>query len=166
MSRIATLLHADNNLEDRTTMSPVTICRLTELCYEPHILSFRRSSINRRMGLLWAHLFLLWLLISIWKDLKRKLWTLLLTDHHSGYAIYVNETFVIWPHGPDKLENFHSHLNSLRKSIQFTIEREQSNQLLFLDVLVTPHPSIGKQHTQISIYTMSPITIQESRVGS
>ena len=87
-------------------------------------------------------------------------------DRPSLWVRYVNETFVIWPHGPDKLENFHSHLNSLRKSIQFTIEREQSNQLLFLDVLVTPHPSIGKQHTQISIYTMSPITIQESRVGS
>ena len=58
-------------------------------------------------------------------------------DRPSLWVRYVDNTFVIWPHGPDKLENFHSHLNSLRKSIQFTIEREQNNQLPFLDVLVT-----------------------------
>ena len=55
----------------------------------------------------------------------------------SLWVHYVDDTFVIWLHGHDKLENFHSHLNSLRKSIQFTIEREQNNQLPFLDVLVT-----------------------------
>ena len=58
-------------------------------------------------------------------------------DKPSPWVHYVDDTFVIWPHGPDKLENFHNHLNSLRKSIQFTIEKEEDNHLPFLDLLIT-----------------------------
>ena len=71
-------------------------------------------------------------------------------DQPSPWLRYVNGTFVIWPHGPDKLKSFHSHLNSLRKSIQFTItiEKEQDNHLPFLDVLVTKEGN----HMTTSIY--------------
>jgi hypothetical protein len=37
---------------------------------------------------------------------------------------YVDDTSVIWPHGPDKLKDFLNHLNSIHQSIQFTIETE------------------------------------------
>jgi hypothetical protein len=49
---------------------------------------------------------------------------------------YVDDTFVIWPHGPDKLQEFFEHINSLRPSIQFTMETEVDNKIPFLDVLV------------------------------
>jgi hypothetical protein len=35
---------------------------------------------------------------------------------------YVDDTFVIWPHGPSKLSEFLDHLNSIHESIQFTME--------------------------------------------
>jgi hypothetical protein len=35
---------------------------------------------------------------------------------------YVDDTFVIWPHGPQLLQNFFCYLNSLRPSIHFTME--------------------------------------------
>jgi hypothetical protein len=35
---------------------------------------------------------------------------------------YVDDTFVVWPHGPKHLQNFLSHLNSLRPAIQFTLQ--------------------------------------------
>jgi hypothetical protein len=35
---------------------------------------------------------------------------------------YVDDTFVIWPHGPDRLRDFLDHLNSVHQSIQFTME--------------------------------------------
>ena len=38
VSRVAVLLDADGGLEDRTTMSPETICQLTELCSPYHVL--------------------------------------------------------------------------------------------------------------------------------
>ena len=49
---------------------------------------------------------------------------------------YVDDTFVIWTHGDSELQAFLGHLNSLRESIQFTMEEEEQGQLPFLDVLV------------------------------
>ena len=49
---------------------------------------------------------------------------------------YVDETFIIWPHGRTQLAAFLDHLNNLCEKIQFTMEIEEENQLPFLDVLV------------------------------
>jgi hypothetical protein len=35
---------------------------------------------------------------------------------------YIDDTFVVWPYGPKQLQNFLSHLNSLRPAMQFTME--------------------------------------------
>jgi hypothetical protein len=37
---------------------------------------------------------------------------------------YVDDMFVVWLHGPEQLQDFLSHLNSLRLSIQVTMETE------------------------------------------
>jgi hypothetical protein len=50
---------------------------------------------------------------------------------------YVDDTFVVWPHGRESLDQFLNHLNSLHSSIKFTMEIEENNQIPFLDVLVT-----------------------------
>ncbi|KAJ7314096.1 hypothetical protein JRQ81_006031, partial [Phrynocephalus forsythii] len=60
---------------------------------------------------------------------------------------YVDNTFVIWPHGKDKLNNFLTHLNSLHPKIQFTMEIEANNQLPFLDVLIYKKPDGSLGHT-------------------
>jgi hypothetical protein len=44
-------------------------------------------------------------------------------------------TFVAWPHGPERLHNFLSDLNSLRPSIQFTAETDAA--IHHLDVVIT-----------------------------
>jgi hypothetical protein len=49
---------------------------------------------------------------------------------------WVGDIFVVWPHGPELLHNFLSHLNSLRPSIQFTMKIDSDSAVLFLDVLV------------------------------
>ncbi|XP_023722356.1 uncharacterized protein LOC111872551 [Cryptotermes secundus] len=49
---------------------------------------------------------------------------------------YVDDTFVVWSHSPERLQNFFDHLNSLRPSICFTMETESDNAIYFLDVLV------------------------------
>ena len=48
---------------------------------------------------------------------------------------YVDDTFVLWNHG-ENITSFLTHLNSLRPSIQFTMEREKNSRLAFLDVEV------------------------------
>jgi hypothetical protein len=49
---------------------------------------------------------------------------------------YVDDTFVIWPHGTNQLQGFLGHLNRVRPSIQFTMEIESNNSIPFLDILV------------------------------
>jgi hypothetical protein len=44
--------------------------------------------------------------------------------------------FVVWPHGPEQLQNFLNHLHNLRPAIQFTMEIESDGVIPFLDVLV------------------------------
>jgi predicted GIY-YIG superfamily endonuclease len=50
---------------------------------------------------------------------------------------YVDDTYVIWPHGAYGLQNFLTHLNNLRSSTQFTKETELEGLFPFLDLLVT-----------------------------
>ncbi|PNF31066.1 hypothetical protein B7P43_G17441 [Cryptotermes secundus] len=49
---------------------------------------------------------------------------------------YVDGTFVVWPLGPERLQDFFDHLNSVRPSICFTMETESDNAISFLYVLV------------------------------
>jgi hypothetical protein len=57
-------------------------------------------------------------------------------DKPSLWLRYVDDTFVIWPHGAEGIQNFVTHLNSLRPAIQFTMEIESEGTIPFLDVLV------------------------------
>ncbi|XP_071784259.1 uncharacterized protein [Asterias amurensis] len=49
---------------------------------------------------------------------------------------YVDDTFVVWPHGQDSLHEFLQYLNQKHSSINFTMEQEHSGKLPFLDVLI------------------------------
>ena len=50
---------------------------------------------------------------------------------------HVDDTFVVWNEGRDKLQEFLEHLNTIRPSIQFMMELEEDRKLPFLKVLVT-----------------------------
>ena len=45
---------------------------------------------------------------------------------------YVDDIFVIWPHGREKLTKFLNHVNGFHTNIQFTMEKEEGH-LPFLD---------------------------------
>jgi hypothetical protein len=57
-------------------------------------------------------------------------------DNLSLWLRYVDDTFVIWPHDAEGIQNFLTHLKSLRPAILFTIEIESDGTNSFLDVLV------------------------------
>ncbi|XP_076247886.1 LOW QUALITY PROTEIN: uncharacterized protein LOC143187549 [Calliopsis andreniformis] len=66
----------------------------------------------------------------------------------SQWFRYVDDTFVVWSHGKDTLNNFLKYINSLHPKIQFTMETETEEQTIpFLDVLVTRKPdgTLGHQ---------------------
>ena len=60
---------------------------------------------------------------------------------------YVDDTFILWPHQED-IQILLDHVNSIWKSVQFSMEKEEDNKLLFLDVLVTR----TKQGFRSSVY--------------
>lgn len=68
-------------------------------------------------------------------------------DKPSCWLRYVDDTFVVWPHGPDKLQNFLRHINSVHPNINFTMETEVNNKLPFLDCLVLKKPDGTLGHT-------------------
>ena len=64
--------------------------------------------------------------------------TALTTTNHQPkvWLRYVDDTFVLWQHGDDHLQEFLQHLNGLHNRILFTMEKEDDHKLPFLDVLV------------------------------
>ena len=129
------LLHAGNGLEDRTTMSATTICKLTELCLRTTYFDFQEefyeqvdgAAMGSPLSPVIANIYMEAINTA---DDKPLLW-----------VRYVEDTFTIRPHGLEKLKKFNNHLNSQNDSIQFIIEKEDNNCLPFLDVLVTKEGS-------------------------
>jgi hypothetical protein len=82
---------------------------------------------------------------------------------------YVDDTFVIWPHGKEKLIEFLNHLNRHHNAIQLTMEREEQGHLPFLDIDIyrktdgstAPNGTMytGNPPIPISTYTRIRITI-------
>ena len=62
---------------------------------------------------------------------------------------YVDNTFIIWPHGESKLEIFLTHLNNRRDSIKITMEKEEAGSIPFLDV----HVSRSGKKLTTSVYS-------------
>ena len=50
---------------------------------------------------------------------------------------YVDDTFIIWQHSKQQLDNFFQHLNNQHSNIKFTMETEDQGSLPFLDVRIT-----------------------------
>jgi hypothetical protein len=85
------------------------------------------------------------------------------------WFIYVDDTFVIWPHGQEKLTEFLNHLHGLHNNIQFTTEKEEEGHLPFWDTYVhrkTDSPfvteSIASPPIPISTYIRTHITISQT----
>ncbi|XP_071450368.1 uncharacterized protein [Hetaerina americana] len=49
---------------------------------------------------------------------------------------YVDDTFIVWPHGPEALTEFLGHMNSVHPNIQLTMETEKNKRLPSLDILI------------------------------
>ncbi|XP_046395470.1 uncharacterized protein LOC124162815 [Ischnura elegans] len=65
----------------------------------------------------------------------------------SMWLRYVDDTFVIWRHGREKLEEFHLCLNSIDEDIKFTKEVESDGKLPFLDLLIIRKEDGSLGHT-------------------
>ena len=63
------------------------------------------------------------------------------------------DTFVIWSHGQEKLQQFLMHNNNMHENINFTTEVEANNKLAFLDVLLSRKEKLGHTVYMKLMYT-------------
>jgi hypothetical protein len=78
---------------------------------------------------------------------------------------YVDDAFVIWQHGPDKLKDFLHHLNSIHQSIQFTKPKVKATSHSWTWIFTEDRMALwvtkctASPLTPISTSTPSPIII-------
>jgi hypothetical protein len=65
----------------------------------------------------------------------------------------VDDTFIIWPHGQEKLDDFLNHLNGPHNKIQFTMEKEGHLPLLYIDIYRKMDGSLGHKVYRKSTHT-------------
>lgn len=65
----------------------------------------------------------------------------------STWLRYVDDIFVIWPHGEEQLNKLLEHLNNIHENINFTMEKEINNEIPFLDILITKKQNGDIAHT-------------------
>ena len=130
---ISALLGKDNSFEDLTAIPARDICNLTELCLRSTYFQFQDrffeqvdgAAMGSPLSPVVANLYMEAFETKALElaPLQPKMW-----------IRYVDDTFVLWPHGEEELSAFHNHLNSINHSIQFTCEKESEGTLPFLDV--------------------------------
>ena len=151
-------LNDDQTLEERTTIPVAQVMHLTELCLRSTYFQFENqfyeqtdgAAMGSTLSPIIANLFM--------EHIEEKAITSA-PFKHSLWICYVDDTFVILPHGSVLLKRFHEHLNQQCSSIQFTVEAEDNGKIPFLDVLITrngnqPRPPryAGSQHTLTATY--------------
>ena len=114
-------LSLDYTLPDRTLMDPSLVCQLTEQSLKSTYFTFQGQIFKQLKGLAMgsplspviANLFV--------EDFGN----MALTTGLSAQR-YVDDTFVIWPHGT---KIFLHYINHLHENIEFTIEKEENSQI-------------------------------------
>ena len=121
-------LQQDDNLKEQTSIPIPDLCTLVELCLKSTYFQFGEAFYEQVEGTamgsplspVLANIFMedfetRALETSPWKP---KMW-----------RRYVDDVLVIWPHGDQRLEEFHLHLNGQNPSIQFTLEKESEGRI-------------------------------------
>ena len=68
------------------------------------------------------------------------------------YKIYVDDIFAVFESKLDA-ETFHTYLNTKRKNIKFTYEKEIENKLPFLDILISNNENLQTSVFHKKTYT-------------
>jgi hypothetical protein len=129
-------LHNDDTLVERSALQIEDVMELLEVCLRTTYFQVDDKFFQQKNGMAMGS-SVSPIVSNICMEHFEKLALGSVEHKPSLWLRYVNDIFVIWPHGPERLQSFLIHLNSLRPSIQFTMEVESCSAILFLDVLVT-----------------------------
>ena len=127
-------LAADPLLEERTCIPIDNLMEMLTFCVETTYFGMR-SDLYRQEGLAMGSP-LSPVLANTYMEYFEEIALISTSLEPSMRLRYVDNTFILWLHQED-VQILVDHVNSIRPSIRFTMEKEQDNKLPFLDVLVT-----------------------------
>ena len=159
-------LENDELIEERTAMSLGEICTLTSLCLRSAYFHFKDDFYEQCDGAAMGSP-LLPVVAKHYVEAfeKRALWSSTLSPKR--WWRYVDNIFVVWPHGRIFLNMFYAHLNAQHPFIQLTKKEESGGKIPFLHVVVewrgtSVITSIYHKPTHTDRYTLHLITIAEN----
>jgi hypothetical protein len=127
-------LSADPSLPERSSLQAEDVMELLDICLTTTYFHFHDKFYQQKEGRTMGY-SLYPVVSNIFIEHSEEI-ALDTADHKPAkWFRYVDDTLVVWPHGPAKLQQFH-HLKSVRCAIKLTMEAETNTTLLFLDVLV------------------------------
>jgi predicted GIY-YIG superfamily endonuclease len=132
---IRSRLEDDNTLAERSVLEVEAVMELLEVCLRTTYFQVDDGFYQQKEGMAMGN-SLSPIVSNIYMEHFEQLALNSAQDKPSLWLRYVDDTFVIWPHGTERIQNFLTHLNSLRPTIQFTMEMESGGAIPFLDVLV------------------------------
>ena len=129
-------LEPDDTLSSRSTMNTSSIIELLHICLTTTYFSFEGQYYQQNDGAAMGSP-LSPIVANIYMEHFEKI--AIQTPNKTpscGFDMCVDDTFSLWPDGPEELSLFLNHINNIRPSIQFTMEVEDDEKIPFLDVLV------------------------------
>ena len=138
-------LEQDLSLDDRTSLSPDQIHDLLLTCVSSSCFLFQGKFYEQTAGTSMGSP-LSQILADIFME-KFETSSLRSADLQPSLCLrYVDDTFVLWPHGRDALQDFLQHINEQHSSIKFTMEIEEDGKIPFHDVGISRNPDGSLHH--------------------
>ena len=129
-------LKADSSLSERTALSADQVVKLLQFCLDATYLAYRGEFFKQTFGTAMGSPVLVTVANLVMESVEERA----LSTYQSPVPFwkrYVDDTVTALPQ--DQVKAFHSHLNTIEASIQFTVEEETDNTLPFLDTKITHH---------------------------
>ena len=128
-------LSMDESLKDGTSIPTSHLVQLIELCLRTTYFQFEDKFYEQSEGAAMGSP-LSPVIANLYMEHLEETALQTATLHHRLWLRYVDDTFVIWQHGPEELQRFHEHINRQHPNITFTIEQEKEGKLACLDHMV------------------------------
>ena len=135
LGAIGNALTRDATLQDRTNMTAATVCELTEFCLRTTYFQYRRELREQAEGAAMGSP-LSPVVANLYMEYFERIALTNAIDKPRVWVRYVDDTFVVWQHGVNKLKEFLAYINQIHTLIKFKMEVEKDGKSPFLDILV------------------------------
>ena len=138
-------LSTDDTLGDRTGLSPDQILSLLKMCLNATFLTYQGQYYQQTFATAMGSPVSVMVANLVMEYVEQRALSSF-PDPPPFWKRYVDDTCTALH--PGKVQAFHNHLNSIKPSIQFTLEVEENGVLPFLDTEIKHHPD-GSLSTKV-----------------